>query len=272
LHKAAFYNEKAAKAGNPMAMYDTGLNYEYGQGVQQDIKIALQWLQKSAEAKFAPAYTELGNIYNFGSYGIERDQKKSFEYYEKGAELGENKSKAALADFYIEGKLVEKDLDKARSLYQEAFSNIQEKAVIENDVSAQFWLGTIYNGGLPILNINIDYNQAAEWFQKAAKNNFDYAKNNLGIMYMHGLGVAQDYKKAFELFMEATERQNVIAMSNVANCYYNGKGVEKDYSKAAEYHSKAAHLGYANSQEVLGEMYLKGEGVETNHAKGVYWL
>lgn len=272
LHKAAFYNEKAAKAGNPIAMYDTGLNYEYGQGVQQDIKIALQWLQKSAEAKFAPAYTELGNIYNFGSYGIEKDQKKSFEYYEKGAELGENKSKAALADFYIEGKLVEKDLDKARSLYQEAFSNLQEKAVIENDVSAQFWLGTIYSDGLPILNINIDYNQAAEWFQKAAKNNFDYAKNNLGIMYLHGLGVAQNYKKAFELFMEATERQDVAAMSNVANCYYNGKGVEKDYSKAAEYHSKAAHLGYANSQEVLGEMYLKGEGVETNYAKGVYWL
>ena len=272
LQKAAFYNEKAAKAGVPMAMYDTGLNYERGQGVQQDIKRALSWLEKSAESEHPDACLELGNIYCWGLYGVEQDQNKSLKYYQQGAELGENRSKTGLAEFYIEGKIVEKDLEKAKKLYQEAFDNYYEKAVVDNDCVAQFWLGTIYSDGLPILDIAVDYNQAAEWYLKAALQNHDDAQNNLGIMYTHGMGVVQDYKQAFEWFVKASERKNVVAMSNVANCYYSGKGVEQDYGKAAEYHSRAAHLGYANSQEVLGEMYLDGKGVEQNDAKAAYWL
>ena len=271
LQKAAFYNEKAAKAGVPMAMYDTGLNYERGQGVQQDIKRALFWLEKAAEKEYADAYLELGNLYYYGEY-VQKDHEKSFKYYQHGAELGENRSKTGLAEFYIEGKIVEKDLEKAKMLYREAFDSYYEMANVDNDCVAQFWLGTIYSDGLPILDIAFDYNQAAEWYLKAALQNHDDAQNNLGIMYTHGMGVVQDYKQAFEWFVKASKRKNVVAMSNVANCYYSGKGVEQDYGKAAEYHSKAAHLGYANSQEVLGEMYLDGKGIEQNDAKGAYWL
>ena len=272
LQKAAFYNEKAAKAGVPMAMYDTGLNYERGQGVQQDIKRALSWLEKAAEEEYADACLELGNIYYSGLYGVEKDLSKSLKYYQQGAELGENRSKTALADFYIEGKVVEKDIEEAKKLYQEAFDSYYEMANVDNDCVAQFWLGTIYSDGLPILDIAFDYNQAADWYLKAALQGHDDAQNNLGIMYTHGIGVAQDYKQAFEWFIKAAERKNVVAMSNVANCYYSGKGVAQDYCKAAEYYSKAAYLGYANSQEVLGEMYLDGKGVEQNDAKAAYWL
>lgn len=271
LQKAAFYNEKAAKAGAPMAMYDTGINYERGLGVQQDIKRALSWLEKAAEAEYANACLELGNIYYYGD-GVEKDFGKSFRYYQQGAELGELRSKTGLAEFYIEGKIVEKNLKKAKELYQEAFEGYHEMAVVDNDCMAQFWLGTVYSDGLPILDIAVDNNLAAEWYLKAAQQGYDDAQNNLGIMYTHGMGVAQDYKQAFEWFWKAAERKNKVAMSNVANCYYSGKGVEQNYSKAAEYHSKAAHLGYGNSQEVLGEMYQNGKGIEQNDAKATYWL
>lgn len=271
LQKAAFYNEKAAKAGIPSAMYDTALNYERGQGVQQDINRALYWLTVAANEEYADAFLELGNIYYYGD-GVKKDHEKSFKYYQQGAELGEVRSKTGLAEFYIEGKVVEKDLEKAKKLYQEAFDSYIEKAVVDNDSVAQFWLGTLYSAGLPILNIAIDYNQAADWYLKAAQQGHDDAQNNLGIMYIHGIGVAQDYKQAFEWFIKAAERKNVIAMSNVANCYYSGKGVGQDFSKAAEYHSKAAHLECANSQEVLGEMYLYGKGIEQNDTKAAYWL
>lgn len=272
LQKAAFYNEKAAKAGILSAMFDTALNYERGHGVQQDINRALYWLTEAANEEYADAFLELGNIYYFGLYGIEKDLNKALEYYQQGAELGELRSKTAVADFYIEGKIVEKNLEKAKELYQEVFEDYHEMAVVDNDRIAQFWLGDIYSDGLPILNVALDYTQAAEWYLKAAQQDHDDAQNNLGIMYSHGLGVAQDHKQAFELFLEAAERGNLAAMSNIGNCYYSGKGVEQDYGKAAEYHSKAAHLGYANSQEVLGEMYLDGKGVEKNPAKGAYWL
>lgn len=48
--KALQYLQKAAGLGLPEAMYDLGIRYEKGQGVLFNLKTALQWIQKAAEA------------------------------------------------------------------------------------------------------------------------------------------------------------------------------------------------------------------------------
>ncbi len=271
IQKSAFYNEKAAKAGIERAMYDTGLNYERGYGVSQNIEKALYWLEKAAEEEYPSAYLELGDLYFVGEYVV-KDLEKSFQYYSKGAELGDHTSKLLLSTFYEEGLVVEKDLEKAKALDQEAYDFFYEKAVAEDDSEAQFRLGNFYFSGMPLIGLDKDYIQAAEWYEKSAKNGLDHAQNNLGNLYAFGIGVGQNYEKAFYWYSQAAERMNLEAMSNVANCYYLGRGVEQSYDKAVAYHTKAANLGYANSQEVLGEMYLKGDGVEQNYTKAASWL
>lgn len=271
IQKSAFYTEKAAKAGIERAMYDTGLNYERGYGVSQNIEKALYWLEKAAEEEYPTAFVELGDLYFAGEY-VEKDLKKSFRYYSKGAELGDHTSKLLLSTFYREGLVVEKDLEKANALDQEAYDFYYEKAVAEDDSEAQFRLGNIYFSGMPLIGINKDYTQAAEWYEKSANNGLDHAQNNLGNMYAFGIGVGQNYEKAFYWYSQAAERMHLEAMSNVANFYYLGRGVEQNFDKAVAYHTKAANLGYANSQEVLGEMYLKGDGVEQNYTKAAFWL
>lgn len=271
LQKAAFYNEKAAKAGVVKSMFDMGLNYERGYGVSQNIEKALFWFEKAAEEDFPMAFVELGNLYFVGEL-VEKDLEKSFNYYKRGAELNNPTSKLQLSEFYEEGIIVEKDLEKAKSLCQEAYDYYYEKAIVEDDGEAQFRLGIIYFYGMPLIDIDKDYTQSAEWFEKSAKNGYDHAQNNLGIMYTHGIGVAQNYEKAFYWYSQAAERMCQEAIGNVANCYYLGRGVVQDYDKAAEYHTKAANLGYANSQEVLGGMYMDGKGVEQNFTQAAYWL
>ncbi len=271
IQKSAFYTEKAAKAGIESAMYDMGLNYERGYGVSQNIEKALYWLEKAAEKEYPTAFVELGDLYFVGEY-VEKDLEKSFHYYNKGAELGDINSKYLLSTFYEKGLVVEKDLEKAKALDQEAYDFYYEKAVTEDNREAQFKLGGIYFSGLPLIGIDKDYAQAAEWYEKSAKNGLDHAQNNLGNMYAFGIGVGQNYEKAFYWYSQAAERMHQEAMSNVANYYYLGRGVEQDYDKAVAYHTKAANLGYANSQEVLGEMYMKGDGVEQNYTQAVYWL
>ena len=271
LQKAAFYNEKAAKAGIVRAMFDMGLNYERGYGVSQNIEKALFWLEKAAEENYPTALVELGDLYFVGEL-VEKDLEKSFSYYQRGAETGDIFSKLMLSTFYSKGLVVEKDLDKAKALDQEAYDTYYELAVTEDDRDAQFRLGNFYYYGLPLIGLDIDYSQAAEWYEKAAKNGLDHAQNNLANMYAYGVGVAQNYEKAFYWYSQAAERMNQEAMSNMANCYYLGRGVEQDYGKAAEFHTKAAHLGYANSQEVLGEMYMEGKGVEQNFTQAAHWL
>lgn len=271
IQKSAFYNEKAAKAGIERAMYDTGLNYERGYGVSQNIEKALFWLEKAAENKYPNAFVELGDLYFVGEY-VEKDLEKSFNYYIKGVELGDCTSKLLLSTFYEKGLVVEKDLEKAKALDQEAYDFYYEKAVTEDNSEAQFRLGDFYFLGLPLIGIDKDYTQAAEWYEKSAKNGFEHAQTNLGNMYEFGIGVGQNYEKAFYWYSQAAERMNQDSMSNVANLYYLGRGVEKNLDKAVAFHTKAANLGYANSQEVLGEMYMKGDGVEQNYTKAAYWL
>ena len=271
LHKAAFYNEKAAKAGIPMAMYDTGQNYIYGYGVSQNVEKALYWLEKAADAEYADAMVTLGGIYYVGEF-VEKDMEKSFHYYMEAERLGLKISKLFLADFYANGEVVEKDLEKAKKLYQEAYDYIYEQAALNNDCEAQFRLGSMFFFGRAEFDIDPDYVQAAEWYHKAVENGHHHAENTLGIMYYLGLGVGQNYEEAFKWFQKAAGRKNVAAIANMGKCYFLGRGVEKDLKKAADCHSQAANLGYANSQAFLGEMYMKGDGVDQNYTKAVYWL
>ena len=271
LQKSAFYNEKAAKGGIPMAMFDTGMNYEHGLGVSQNIEKAIYWFEKAADKQYSKAFIALGDIYYVGEF-VEKDLEKAFHYYQEADKLGNRTVKLLLAGFYAEGLVTEKDTEQAKKLYQEAYDYLYEEATLNNDNEAQFRLGTMFFNGRPEIGLLPDYEQALEWYEKAAEGGNGHAENNLGMMYYLGLGVGQNYELAFSWFQKASARKDVNAISSMGNCYYNGRGVEKDYVKAAECYSKAANLGYAHSQGTLGMMYMEGKGVEQNYTKAVYWM
>lgn len=271
LQKSAFYNEKAAKGGIPVAMFDTGMNYEHGFGVSQNIEKAIYWFEKAADKQYSEAFIALGDIYYVGEF-VEKDLEKAFHYYQEADKLGNRTVKLLLAGFYAEGLVTEKDTEQAKKLYQEAYDYLYEEATLNNDNEAQFRLGAMFFNGRPEIGLLPDYEQALEWYEKAAEGGNGHAENNLGMMYYLGLGVGQNYELAFSWFQKASARKDVNAISSMGNCYYNGRGVEKDYVKAAECYSKAANLGYAHSQGTLGMMYMEGKGVEQNYTKAVYWM
>lgn len=271
LQKSAFYNEKAAKGGIPMAMFDTGMNYEHGFGVSQNIEKAIYWFEKAADKQYSEAFIALGDIYYVGEF-VEKNLEKAFHYYQEADKLGNRTAKLLLAGFYAEGLVTEKDTEQAKKLYQEAYDYLYEEATLNNDSEAQFRLGAMFFNGRPEIGLLPDYEQALEWYEKAAEGGNGHAENNLGMMYYLGLGVGQNYELAFSWFQKASARKEVNAISSMGNCYYNGRGVEKDYVKAAECYSKAANLGYAHSQGTLGMMYMEGKGVEQNYTKAVYWM
>lgn len=271
LQKSAFYNEKAAKGGIPMAMFDTGMNYEHGFGVSQNIEKAIYWFEKAADKQYSEAFIALGDIYYVGEF-VEKNLEKAFHYYQEADKLGNRTAKLLLAGFYAEGLVTEKDTEQAKKLYQEAYDYLYEEATLNNDNEAQFRLGAMFFNGRSEIGLLPDYEQALEWYEKAAEGGNGHAENNLGMMYYLGLGVGQNYELAFSWFQKASARKEVNAISSMGNCYYNGRGVEKDYVKAAECYSKAANLGYAHSQGTLGMMYMEGKGVEQNYTKAVYWM
>ena len=65
--KLKFANtRKLAEAGNPEKQYQLAWLYDWGIGVEQDMKTAIKWFVKSAYNQYAPAQTELGIIYHYG--------------------------------------------------------------------------------------------------------------------------------------------------------------------------------------------------------------
>ena len=45
-----------------------------------------------------------------------------------------------------------------------------------------------------------------EWYQKAAAQGYATAQNNIGYLYLNGLGVPQSNDKAIEYFTKAAEQ------------------------------------------------------------------
>lgn len=103
------------------------------------------------------------------------------------------------------------------------FENLKSAAE-QGDIRAQLQMSDAYLFGE--YDLNVDYKQAFNWYQKAANQNDAKSQYNLAIMYL------------------------------------NGYGVKKVLSKSVEYYRKSALQGDADSQLQLGIRYLNGEGVE----------
>ena len=115
------------KTHDPMHMCN--LAWFYCEKKRFDIE--LKYLEMAAECGYGPAFEELGYMYYYGQHG-ERDYKKAFEYYTKGAEPdnygneGSMWCKYKLADMYRFGCYVEKNEDKYKKMIEEAYEEVKD--------------------------------------------------------------------------------------------------------------------------------------------------
>ena len=72
----------------------------------------------------------------------------------------------------------------------------------DGDAEAQYYVARIYANGMD--NVDINYQEAARWYQMAADQGYAEAKQELGYLYEQGLGVPKDELKALNLQREAS--------------------------------------------------------------------
>lgn len=262
---------------------------------------ALEWYLKAgnyAEYINPKLFNRIGEMYIFGQ-GVEKDNKKAFEWYTKSATQGNALGQSNLGTMYHNGLGVEKDFTKAIEWY--------EKAANQGDAYSQNRLGIMYSQGL---GVEKDYKKAAEWYTKAANNGDASAQNNLGNLYKNGQGVEKDYKKAAEWYKKAVEQGDWLAFYSLADLYVQtnnhqqlillcekviadskfeqtekasamqmlgesyskGNGVPKDISKAIEWYTKAANEGSTEAMYHLGLLYYDGTDISQDYAKAVEWV
>ena len=79
------------------------------------------------------------------------------------------------------------------------------------DVSAQFGLGHMYDGGQGVLQ---DYKEAVKWYRLAAEQGHANAQANFGVMYHYGYGVPRDYSRAHMWFNLASAAGEATATAD----------------------------------------------------------
>lgn len=136
------------------------------------------------------------------------------------------------------------------------------------DPRAQNNLGMMYLYGL---GTEADLESAVEWNRKAADQDLPESQYFLGMLYMQGMGVTQDHEQAAVWFRKAAEQGNPEAQFQLGAQYYRGMGVLLDHNEAARLYRNAADQGDADAQSNLGVLYLWGHGVTQDYSHAASW-
>lgn len=147
---AVSYYRKAAEQNYPKAQITLGECYEYGQGVNKDLKQAKIWYSKAAGQREAVACYRLGHVY----YYEDNDYKEAVKWLTKGAEM-QNKDwgywacKIALGVCYRDGNGVEENVSKAYNVFNDVFQQCGEHD-IDAEISASGHLSWLYYKGIGV--------------------------------------------------------------------------------------------------------------------------
>ena len=114
-------------------------------------------------------------------------------------------------------------------------------------------------------DFSYDNSKARAYFEKGKEYDDPSSINNLGYMFMQGVGVDKDYEVGFPYLEQAAAKGLPEAEFNLGMAYYKGYGVNRDYEKAFKHFIDAAEsntLPIAWGQ--VAEMYRRGRGVKKN--------
>jgi len=179
IYKAFEYYLKAAEMGHAEAQYELAELYNEGEGVEEDKDKALQWYHKSAALGNADAQHQLGFCYFFGE-GVEEDEAVGTEWYRKAAEQGHTQAQYCYAESLYEGSGVPQNQNEAREWFRKAIPGTRKLAEKGYD-SWQCNLGVCYE-------MIGEYDNAIEWYRKAADQGHETAQKKLNELRGKGYG------------------------------------------------------------------------------------
>ena len=276
---------KAAGLGDAGAMAALGSRFLSGDEKSRDEKKGREWLKKAIEAKEYTAYLALGDY----EENVKKDLKAALSEYERGKDAGQIDCLLRTADFYIQGKGVEKDpargialLDKAAEAgnpaanFRLAVQSLSKEkpdllvgykqlltAANGNLAEAQNELGLLYLSGKLAA---ADGSAGVAWLTRAAQGSYPQAQNNLATLYERGAaGVAQNMETAGQLYALAANQGHAAATLALARLLHDGIGTKADPIKAWAFASLAEERGAEDAKKLLDSIKL--DDVQTAEAK-----
>jgi hypothetical protein len=112
---------QAADMGDTRAMLDLGNMSADGEGVEKNYAEALRWFRMAADRGSSEGMRDLGGIFYLGfGRNVPPDYSSAAYWFQKAADSGEADAMYDLGTMYQAGLGVDKSLDRAKQLYQDA--------------------------------------------------------------------------------------------------------------------------------------------------------
>ncbi|CEP14714.1 hypothetical protein [Parasitella parasitica] len=198
---------KAARLGDPRALYHLGECYEFGKGVKPDLATAVHNYQTAAD-RYSHHMSEfrLGMHYLYGGLGLDKDILKAFIYLERAAKGGYPEAQYLLGMMYRDGKA---PLSSTRSMRQtsaevsrnkkEAFRWIR-KAANQRLHSAITQIASCYEDGV---GTPVNRSSATEYYEIATSIPGKYLPS-AQLTYARFLHKNGNYEKALKMYLYAS--------------------------------------------------------------------
>lgn len=214
--------KKAADKGDLSAQMYTAAAYTYGLGTKINKDLARKY--HILAAKQANASAQLALAESFLDSKQAANKKLGLIWLNKAVEQGNTNAQLKLAELYSTGKLMNKDIEKARDLLK---THIEK-----GNVEALFLLGEIARN-------SHDFITAKDWYTKAAEKNHIKSQLALANLYMQKDSQFFDTKTGFLWMLKAAENNSKDAQLNLAKLYQEGTIIPKDENLASQWNQRA---------------------------------
>lgn len=254
LKESLAHYTKAAELGNGGAMAALGSRLLSGDPTIRDEAKGRDWLKKAIAAKEYSAYLALGDF----EENVKKDLKAALAEYERGKDAGQIDCLLRAADFYMEGKGVDKDAERGKVLLLQA---AKEGSPVANLRMAAQYLATEKPAQADLL---AGYGHLVA----AANGNFPQAQNELGLLYLSGKLGSADAPAAVAWLTRAAQGGNAQAQNNLATLYERGVGgVPQNIENAGQLYTLAANQGHGPATLALARLLFQGVGTQPDPVK-----
>lgn len=179
--------ESKAYSGDAKWQFTLGQIYRWGNKqyylVQQDFTKAAYWWNEAASNNYIEAYNNIGIAYKLGK-GVKVDLRKAVEYLKKGAEAGEDYAQRNYGDLFMEGIRIKTGSHKVIRSTKEYCADDDNVISTTYDSKSMKFVTRYYEevNDYEIL-IPKDIEQAKYWWKKSAAQGNEVAKERLQKIY-----------------------------------------------------------------------------------------
>jgi uncharacterized protein len=290
--KAAQWLRRAATAGNPLAAHALGNMHLKDDLGPADSHQAARWLKQAAVQGLAQSQQLYGSLLAGKSLG-QSNHPEALKWFKRAANQGNGQAQYILAWFYLEGKVVEKNLEEASFwlTMMERQTSLNEAAIgLKQSLQAQLTPDQSLNVlqrvndfktistpvtrnesmGLLGCDLRIHRSTRMELFNWLAQNGNELAAYTLGEIKLKD--ATRHSSERQKLLRQAAALNNARAKELRVFAEEAGQAADNLYVEARKLFAMSAQKNNVKAQYALAIIYNKGLGTPISSARAIEWF